>query len=54
MMGDMNAKVENESVDEVVGEWEVPGRNENGDWLVDIQYWVCVERGLFLANTIQH
>ena len=50
-MGDMNAKVGDERVDEVVGKWGVPGKNENGEWLVD----VCAERGLFLANTFfQH
>ena len=51
VMGDMNARVGDESVEEVVGKWGVPGRNENGEWLVD----VCAERGLFLANTFfQH
>lgn len=51
VMGDMNAEVRNESVDEVVGKWRVPGSNENGEWKVDI--WV--ERGLFSANTFcQH
>ena len=51
VMGDMNAKVGDERVDEVVGKWGVPGKNENGEWLVD----VCAERGLFLANTFfQH
>jgi len=51
VMGDMNAKVGDERIDEVVGKWGVPGKNENGDNLVDI----CAERGLFLANTcFQH
>ncbi len=51
VMGDMNAKVGDETVEEVVGKWGVPGMNENGEWLVD----VCAERGLFLANTFfQH
>jgi len=47
VMGDMNAKVGDVSIDEVVGKWGVPGRNENGDSLVEL----CAERGLFLANT---
>lgn len=41
MMGDMNA----------VGKWGIPGKNENGECLVD----VCAERGMFLVNTFfQH
>ena len=47
VMGDMNAKVGDECMEDVVGKWGVPGWNENGEWLVD----VCAERGLFLANT---
>ena len=47
VMGDMNAKVGDECVEDVVGKWGVPGWNENGEWLVDI----CAERGSFLANT---
>ncbi|XP_050706878.1 uncharacterized protein LOC126992348 isoform X2 [Eriocheir sinensis] len=36
---------------DVVGKWGIPGKNENGDCLVD----VCAERGMFLANTFfQH
>ncbi len=36
---------------DVVGKWGIPGKNENGEWLVD----VCAERRLFLTNTfIQH
>ncbi len=51
IIGDMNAKVGEESVDEALGKQGVPGRNENGEWLVDI----CAEQGLFLANTFfQH
>ena len=33
-MGDKNAKQGNESVDQVVGKWEIYGQNENGEWLV--------------------
>ena len=47
MMGDMNAKIGCEEVDGIVGKWEVPGVNGNGECLVDL----CSERGLFLANT---
>ncbi len=40
-----------ECVMDVVGKWGIIGKNENGEWLVD----VCAERGLFLANTFfQH
>lgn len=30
-MGDMNVNVIYESIDELVGEWKLPGRNEHGD-----------------------
>ncbi len=51
MMGDMNAKVSDKFVMDVVEKWGIPGKNENGEWLVD----VCAEWGLFLANTFfQH
>ena len=51
VMGDMNAKVGNENINDIVGKWGVPGSNENGDHLIDI----CAEQGLFLANTyFQH
>ncbi len=50
MMGDMNAKVGHECDMNVVGKGRIPGKKENGEWLVD----VCAERGLFLVNTFQH
>ena len=51
VMGDMNARVGDECVEDVVGKCGVPGWNENGEWLVE----VCAETGLFLANTFfQH
>ncbi len=50
MMGDMNAKVGDICVMDVVGQWGIPGKNENGEWLMD----VCAERGMFLANTFHH
>ncbi len=47
VMGDMNAKVGDESIDKVAGKCDVLGRNENGNSLVE----VFGEGGLFLANT---
>lgn len=47
MMGDMNPKVGDENVNEVVGIWVVPGRRESEYSSVSVQ----AERGLFLANT---
>lgn len=46
VLGDMNSKVGNKNVDEVVGKWGVPGRNDTSEWLVDI----CAEGGLLWAN----
>lgn len=47
----VNARVECDEIDEIVGEWEVPGVNENESYIVD----VCAERGLILVNTFfQH
>ncbi len=47
LLGDMNARVGNTEIAEVVGKYGVEGVNENGQYLVDI----CAERGLFLSNT---
>ncbi len=47
IMEDMNAKVGGESIDKIVGKWYVPGRNDNGDSLVE----VCAVRDLFSTNT---
>ncbi len=42
---------ENEDAELKGRQWGIPGKNENGEWLVD----VCAERGLFLTNTFfQH
>ena len=47
VLGDMNARVGDVGVGEVVGSHGVPGTNRNGECLVDF----CAERRLFLANT---
>jgi len=46
VIGYMNGKVGDVSIDEVVGKWGVSGRNENGDSLVE----VCAERGFFFSK----
>ena len=47
VLGDMNARVGDVGLGEVVGRFGVPGTNGNGEYLVDF----CAERRLFLANT---
>ena len=47
VLGDMNARVGEMSDGEIVGKFGVPGRNVNGEYLVDF----CAERHLFVANT---
>ena len=47
VMGDLNARVGNEEVVNVVGKFGVPGRNESGEKLIE----VCMERELVIGNT---
>lgn len=49
-MGDMKGNVINSEGAQVVGMWGARGVNENSEHLAGI----CTERGLFLANTLQH
>ena len=51
LFGYMNGRVGNSEVAGVVGEWDVDGVKEKGEYLVG----GCAERGLLLANTFfQH
>lgn len=43
-MGDMDAKVGDEGIDEVLGKWGASEKNKNGDSLVN----VCVEWGFLV------
>ena len=47
VLGDLNARVGEEPVEGVIGEFGVPGVNENGEKLVDL----CIERELVIGNT---
>ena len=47
VLGDLNARVGNEQVDEVVGKYGVPGRNESGEELIGL----CLEHELVIGNT---
>lgn len=42
----MNAEMGDKSIDKVFGKWEVPGRDENGNNLVD----VCASRVFVLTK----
>ena len=48
IMGDMNARVGAEQIEGVIGRYGVPGRNENGDRMLN----VCMERELTVGNTL--
>ena len=48
LMGDLNARVGNEQVDDVVGKYGVPGRNGSGEKMLEM----CIERELVIANTV--
>ena len=47
VLGDLNARVGAEPVEDVIGKFGVPGRNESGEELVGM----CLERGLVIGNT---
>ena len=48
VLGDLNARVGNERIDGVVGNYGVPGRNVNGESLIGM----CVEHELVVGNTM--
>ena len=47
LLGDMNAKVGDREVRDVVGRFGLEGNNENGDGLIEL----CREKGLKIMNT---
>ena len=47
VLGDLNARVGNNIVQGVIGDYGVPGRNENGEWMVD---W-CMQYEMAVCNT---
>ena len=47
VLGDLNARVGVDPIEGVIGNWGVPGRNDNGVKLIE----VCMERELAVSNT---
>ena len=48
LLGDLNARVSNVLVESVVGVHVVPGRNENGEKMIQL----CVLRETVIENTL--
>lgn len=48
LLGDLNARVGGNMIEGVVGRYGVPGRNESGDWLVDL----CMIHDLMVGNSL--
>ena len=47
VLGDLNARVGNEAIEKVMGTFGVPGRNGNGEKLLNL----CCERELMIENS---
>ena len=47
VLGDLNAKVGNEVIEGIVGRHGVPGRNESGEWLLEM----CAKQELVVGNS---
>ena len=47
VLGDLNARVGNESVMDVIGKYEVPGRNDSGNESIGL----CIEEEFLIGNT---
>jgi hypothetical protein len=47
VLGDMNARVGNEETEGIIGKFGVPGKNENGEKVLNL----CMERGMVVMNT---
>ena len=48
LLGDLNAGVGDEVVEDVVGRLRIPGRNGNGETMIEL----CLERKLVAGNTV--
>ena len=48
VLGDLNARVGNNKVQGVIGEYGVPGVNESGEWMID---W-CMQYEMTVCNTL--
>jgi len=48
VLGDLNARVGDEVVENVIGRYGVPGRNEGGEWLREL----CMETDMVIGNTM--
>ena len=47
VLGDLNARVENEVIEEIVGRYGVPGKNESDERLLEM----CAEQELVVGNS---
>ena len=47
VLGDLNARVGNESMMDRIGKYGVPGRNDSGNELIGL----CIEREILVGNT---
>ena len=48
VLGDINARVGNEVIEGIVGQYGVPGRNESGERFLE----VCAEQELVVENSM--
>ena len=48
VLGDLNARVRNEVIEEIVGQYGVPGRNVNGERLLEVR----AEQELVVGNSM--
>ena len=48
VMGDLNARVGDEEIENVVGRYGVPGRNESGEKLIEL----CTEQEMMVGNSL--
>ena len=47
LLGDLNAKVGENEIENIIGKYGVPGRNESGEMLVNM----CAEHEMVIGNT---
>ena len=48
VLGDLNARVGDNKIQGVIGDFGVPGMNESGEWMVDL----CMQHEMVVCNTL--